>query len=56
MFAGKLLVTPTGRRLNGVAELQAILDEVRARGYAENWEETAESPMPHPSRSSTARA
>jgi DNA-binding IclR family transcriptional regulator len=43
MFAGKLLVTPTGRRLNGVAELQAILDEVRARGYAENWQETAES-------------
>lgn len=43
MFAGKLLVTPTGRRLNGVAELQAILDEIRARGYAENWEETAES-------------
>jgi DNA-binding IclR family transcriptional regulator len=42
-FGGKLLVTPTGRRLNGVAELQAILDEVRERGYAENWEETAES-------------
>lgn len=42
MFGGKLLVTPTGRRLNGVAELQAILDVVRSRGYAENWEETAE--------------
>jgi DNA-binding IclR family transcriptional regulator len=42
MYGGKLLVTPTGRRLNGVAELQTILDDVRARGYAENWEETAE--------------
>lgn len=42
MFGGKLLVTPTGRRLNGVAELQAILVEVRERGYAENWEDTAE--------------
>ncbi len=42
MYGGKLLVTPTGRRLNGVAELQAILEEVRERGYAENWGETAE--------------
>ena len=42
MFGGRLLVTPTGRRLNGVAELQSILGEVRARGWAENWEETAE--------------
>jgi DNA-binding IclR family transcriptional regulator len=42
MFGGQLLVTPTGRRLNGVAELSAILDEVRERGYAENWEETAD--------------
>ncbi len=42
MFGGRLLVTPTGRRLNGVAELQAILEEVRERGYAENWEETAD--------------
>jgi DNA-binding IclR family transcriptional regulator len=42
IFGGQLLVTPTGRRLNGVAELQSILDEVRERGYAENWEETAE--------------
>jgi DNA-binding IclR family transcriptional regulator len=41
-FGGRLLVTPTGRRLNGVAELQAILEGVRERGYAENWEETAE--------------
>lgn len=41
-FGGRLLVTPTGRRLNGVAELQSILEEVRERGYAENDEETAE--------------
>lgn len=41
-FGGKLLVTPTGRRLNGVAELQSILTEVRKRGYAENHNETAE--------------
>jgi DNA-binding IclR family transcriptional regulator len=43
MYGGKLLVTPTGRRLNGVAELQLILAEVREQGYAENFEETAES-------------
>ena len=42
MFGGKLLVTPTGRRLNGVAELESMLAEARERGYAENWEETAE--------------
>ena len=42
MFGGQLLVTPTGRRLNGVAELQAILEEVRERGYAENCGETAD--------------
>ncbi|MFN8223432.1 MAG: IclR family transcriptional regulator [Gaiellales bacterium] len=42
LFGGQLLVTPTGRRLNGVAELQSILEEVRLRGYAENYEETAE--------------
>lgn len=42
MFGGRLLVTPTGRRLNGVAELQAILEEVRERGFAENREETAD--------------
>jgi IclR family transcriptional regulator, KDG regulon repressor len=42
LFGGHLLVTPTGRRLNGVAELQSILDEVRSRGYAENHEETAD--------------
>ncbi len=42
LFGGQLLVTPTGRRLNGVAELQSILEEVRERGFAENIEETAE--------------
>ena len=42
LFGGRLLVTPTGRRLNGVAELQTILEEVRARGYAENHGETAD--------------
>ena len=42
MFGGRLLLTPTGRRLNGMAELQSILAEVRERGYAENVEETAE--------------
>lgn len=42
MFGGRPLVTPTGRRLNGVAELQSMLDEVRERGYAENWEDTAD--------------
>jgi DNA-binding IclR family transcriptional regulator len=42
MFAGRMLVTPTGRRLNGVPELHEILGEVRERGFAENWGETAE--------------
>lgn len=42
MFGGRLLVTPTGRRLNGVAELLAILEEVRERGFAENSDETAD--------------
>jgi DNA-binding IclR family transcriptional regulator len=41
-FGGQLLVTPTGRRLNGVAELESILSEVREQGFAENWEETAD--------------
>jgi IclR family acetate operon transcriptional repressor len=40
-FEGRPLVTPTGRRLNGVAELHAILDEVRKNGVAENHDETA---------------
>lgn len=40
-LGGRPLVTPTGRRLQGVSELHAILEEVRRRGYAENDEETA---------------
>lgn len=40
-FAGRPLVTPVGRRLNGMAELAEILEQVRADGYAENDEETA---------------
>jgi DNA-binding IclR family transcriptional regulator len=35
------LVTPTGRRLNGLPELHSILAQVSENGYAENWEETA---------------
>jgi DNA-binding IclR family transcriptional regulator len=41
LFAGRPLITPTRRRLGGVAELGAILDDVVRHGYAENWEETA---------------
>lgn len=41
LFGGRLLVTPTGRRLNGVPELLEILEGVRERDYAENREETA---------------
>jgi DNA-binding IclR family transcriptional regulator len=41
LFGHRPLVTPTGRRLNGVAELRSILAGVRELGYAENWEETA---------------
>jgi IclR family transcriptional regulator, KDG regulon repressor len=40
-YAGKLLVTPTGRRLRGVEELLELLEAVRRDGYAENHEETA---------------
>ncbi len=40
-FGGRALVTPTGRRLRTVSELQEILARVRADGYAENHEETA---------------
>lgn len=40
-YGGMTLVTPTGRRLNGLSELRAILDDVRRNGYAENDEETA---------------
>lgn len=41
-FGGGPLVTPTGRRLHSVAELNECLGEVRERGYAENLGETAE--------------
>jgi DNA-binding IclR family transcriptional regulator len=40
-WAGRPLVTPTGRRLRGVEELLEILEAVRRDGYAENREETA---------------
>ena len=40
-YAGRPLVTPVGRRLTGVAELQTLLATTRERGYAENVEETA---------------
>ena len=35
------LVTPTGRRLDGLDELMRILREASRRGYAENVDETA---------------
>jgi IclR family transcriptional regulator, KDG regulon repressor len=40
-FAGRPLITPTGRRLRDVGELQGILARVRRDGFAENDEETA---------------
>jgi DNA-binding IclR family transcriptional regulator len=40
-YAGRALVTPTGRRLRGVQELLQILEDVRRNGYAENDGETA---------------
>ncbi len=40
-YAGRALITPTGRRLRGVEELLDYLNDVRTRGYAENYEETA---------------
>lgn len=40
-FAGRPLITPTGRRLRDVGELQEILARVRRDGFAENHEETA---------------
>ena len=40
-FAGRPLITPTGRRLRDVGELQEILAGVRRDGFAENHEETA---------------
>jgi DNA-binding IclR family transcriptional regulator len=40
-FAGRALVTPTGRRLRDVNELLDILREVNHAGFAENQDETA---------------
>jgi DNA-binding IclR family transcriptional regulator len=40
-YAGRSLVTPTGRRLRGVEELLEILEAVRRDGWAENTDETA---------------
>lgn len=40
-YGGRPLVTPTGRRLSGHAELQAILERVREDGFAETDGETA---------------
>ncbi len=41
LYAGCDLVTPTGRRLEGLEELFRILADTRRRGYAENIDETA---------------
>lgn len=40
-FAGRPLVTPTGRRLRDVNELLEILRQVNRDGFAENHDETA---------------
>lgn len=40
-FAGRQLVTPTGRRLRDADELLEILEQVRQAGFAENKDETA---------------
>jgi DNA-binding IclR family transcriptional regulator len=41
MYAGRPLVTPTGRALGGVRDLVALLARVRDDGFAENIEDTA---------------
>lgn len=41
LYAGRELETPTGRRLDGIDELLAILRQTRRRGYGENVDETA---------------
>lgn len=41
MHGGCELITPTGRQLEGVGELLAILRAARRRGYAQNIDETA---------------
>jgi DNA-binding IclR family transcriptional regulator len=40
-YAGRSLITPTGRRLRGVEELIELLEAVRRNGWAENHDETA---------------
>lgn len=41
LYRGQELRTPTGRRLGGLEELHAILEDTRRRGYGENIDETA---------------
>jgi DNA-binding IclR family transcriptional regulator len=41
LYAGCELKTPTGRRLKGLQELHAILNETRRRGFGENIDDTA---------------
>ena len=41
LYRDRELQTPTGRRLQGIEELHAILEQTRRRGYAENIDETA---------------
>jgi DNA-binding IclR family transcriptional regulator len=41
LYGGDELVTPTGRRLDGLDELLEILRETRRRGYGENVDDTA---------------
>lgn len=41
LYVGCELRTPTGRRLDGLEELHAILAQTRRRGYGENVDETA---------------
>jgi IclR family transcriptional regulator, KDG regulon repressor len=41
LYAGCELETPTGRRLNGLGHLHAILNKTRRRGYGENIDDTA---------------
>jgi IclR family transcriptional regulator, KDG regulon repressor len=40
-FAGRQLVTPTGKRLGELQDLLRLLAQVRGQGFAENVEETA---------------
>jgi IclR family transcriptional regulator, KDG regulon repressor len=41
LYGGRELVTPTGRRIAGMAELREILERTRRSGYGENIDETA---------------